>query len=108
MRHRKMLISSVIIIAVGIVLWFIVGPITMLFGIGTGSYETTSWWGLVRETHYYEYATSVYYVGLGLTLFGIILVIAGAVLIVITVILEFTKSKPKEQLAVPTVPQPPQ
>ena len=85
MRHRKMLITAIVLIAVGFILWQILCPIAMLYGIG--SYKT-GWW-IFSETHYYT--TPLYWVGLALGIVGIILVVIGIVLIPIVAILEYTE-----------------
>ena len=48
MRHRKMLITAIVLIAVGFILWQILCPIAMLYGIG--SYKT-GWW-IFSEDNY--------------------------------------------------------
>lgn len=91
MRHRRMLISSIIIIAVGLCLWYLVGPIIMSFGLETGSYET-GWW-IFTQTHYYTYITPLFYVGLALALIGLLLVAVGVTLSVVFIVLELTSKE---------------
>jgi ABC-type Fe3+ transport system permease subunit len=104
MRYRKMLISSIILMGVGVGLWFVIGPVVMVLGIETGSYETSSFFGLFTETHFYQYATPTFYLGLALALGGIIILIVGIILAVIVAVLEFTKNtslKPSKEATEP-------
>ena len=70
MKYRKMLISSVVIMGLGIVLWLIVD----------------------RVLRYCQRSNAVFFAGVALGLGGIILVIAGVMLIIITAILELRQT----------------
>ena len=89
MKHKRMLISAIILIAIGFILMTVLSPITMYFGIG--SYTTSSWFGLFSETHYYY--GYWYWIGLILGISGLILTIIGLILIPIFAILEYADKK---------------
>jgi len=82
MKHRRLLIGSVVLIPIGIALW-VVGSVIAPFGI----VEQTSGWWIFSSTTYET--TWVYYLGLALAVGGLITIIGGASGIVITLILEF-------------------
>ena len=87
MKHKKMLLASISMILVGVIFWLVIGPI--LFYLGIGSY-TTGWW-IFTETHYY--ITTLGYLGIGLTIAGLIVLIIGIGVIVVVGILEVTEQK---------------
>lgn len=86
-KHRKMLLVSIGLILAGAILWQVVGPV--LIYLGTEQY-TTGWW-IFSEAHHY--LSPLGYVGVGLTIGGLSLLIIGIGMMVVTVILELTEKK---------------
>jgi hypothetical protein len=82
MKHRRLFIGSMVLIPVGIALLIVGNVISPLGMFG----QTHGWWIFSSTT--YE-TTGVYYLGLALTLGGLITIIGGTSGIVITIILEF-------------------
>ena len=83
MKHRKLLIGSIIAISIGIVLWLVVGPVIAASGVYT--YQT-GWW-IFSQTH--SGTTTAYWAGLTLAVIGLIIVIGGITGITISLLLEF-------------------
>ena len=97
MKHRKSLLASVWIIAVGIAL----GISGSIIG-GTGIiYHAGQWF----NPSWYEY-TLIYYLGVGLLWSGIIVLILGVFGIVTTFIREFLDREHKPIQQPPSPPQP--
>jgi hypothetical protein len=97
MKHRKSLLISIWVIAIGIVLWIsgdIVGGMGIIYH--AGGLFSSSW---------YEY-TSVFYLGVGMVWSGIIAIILGVFGIITTFIREYLdrEQKPIQQ---PSLPQQP-
>jgi len=86
-----MLITSIILIAIGVVLWLAIGPVLASMGIGVATWET-GWW-IFKETHYTYYKTELYWLGFGLTLGGLIIFVIGIVLLPIIFVLEKIKKE---------------
>jgi hypothetical protein len=85
MKHREMLLVSIVIMAIGLILWLVIGPIILIFGVGS---STSGWW-IFSETNYY--LTPLGYLGLGLAIGGLVLLIIGILVLVITIVLELTE-----------------
>lgn len=101
MKHRRMLIATIALGAIGFVLWGILAPIMMYYGIGS---YTTGWW-IFSETHHYE--TPLFWAGLGFAISGLILIVAAAVLLIVVIVLELTERKPTQPPSQPQIPIPP-
>lgn len=96
MKHRKSLLLSILGIAIGIILWFsgaIVNHIGIIYHYGG------------TASGYYEY-TTVYYVGIGLGLSGVILLILGVFGIIITIMRE-NLDREHKTIQSPPLPPPP-
>jgi len=77
-----MLIAGIVTVAIGLVLWLVIGPAIALTGITT-RYE--GWWpfgSTVTEL------TPLFWVGYGLSLAGIVIFVIAIVLLVLAVVLE--------------------
>ena len=87
MKHRKTLLISIWLIAIGIILWFS-GSIVAGFGIiyHVGRWFTSGWYEL----------TGAYYLGVGLVWSGIISILVGAFGLVTTGIKEYLDREKKE------------
>lgn len=105
MKHRRLLIGSIIAIPIGIILWAIIGPIVALAGI-TSRYE--GWWIFGRTV---TEVTTTYWVGVALSVVGLIILIIGVVGIILAFVLEFLDRQRKTPTATPTpttMPKPPE
>lgn len=104
MKHRRLLIGSIIAIPIGFILWAIIGPIIAFAGI-TSHYE--GWWIFGQTV---TEVTTTYWVGVGLSLVGLIILIVGVVGIILAFVLEILDKEHKTTVA-PTpssVPKPPE
>lgn len=82
MKHRRLLIGSIIAIPIGIILWVIIGPIVAFAGI-TSHYE--GWWIFGQTV---TEVTATYWVGVALSIVGLIILIVGVVGIILAFVLE--------------------
>ncbi|MCJ7470613.1 hypothetical protein MUO74_09035 [Candidatus Bathyarchaeota archaeon] len=97
MKHRKSLLVSIWIIAVGVVLWIsgsIIGGMGIIYH--AGGWFTSGWYEL----------TSMYYLGVGMVWSGIIVLILGVFGIITTFIREFLDREHKPIQQPPSPPQP--
>lgn len=97
MKHRRLLVGSIIAIPIGVILWVVIGPIVALAGI-TSRYE--GWWIFGRTV---TEVTATYWVGVVLSIVGLIISIGGIVGIVLAIILEFLD---RQQVAPTPSPMP--
>jgi len=95
MIHRKLFLGSIIALAVGIILSFVVGPAIALAGI-TSHFE--GWW-IFGQTVYEK--TPVYWVGYGLSLTGLVILIGAGFGLVIAIIMEIL-DRPSKTSTMPT------
>jgi len=95
-KHRKMLFLSIGLIIIGVILWLVIGPALLYAGIGL---YTSGWW-IFSETYYY--LTTLGWVGYGLTVTGLVILIIGIGLLVIAAILEITDRKKTETTSIKT------
>ncbi|MCW4055208.1 MAG: hypothetical protein NWE82_00330 [Candidatus Bathyarchaeota archaeon] len=89
MKHRRVLIGSIILIAVGLPLWLAIGPALASMGIDV-QIEESGWW-IFKEKNYVYYETPMYWLGFGLTLGGLMVFAIGVALLPIVLVLEKTK-----------------
>lgn len=89
MKHRRMLIASIIMLGIGIVLWQVLGPAIALAGV-TSHYE--GWWpfgSTVTEL------TPLYWVGFALSVTGFVIFIIAIVLLILAFVLEILDREKK-------------
>ena len=89
LRYKNLLIGSIIAIAVGIILWVFIGPFVALLGITS---HTEGWWIFGQTVTDY---TPVFWVGVAISIAGIIVLVGGIVGIILSLILEFLARKPE-------------
>ena len=97
MKHRKSLLVSVWVIAIGIVLWI---PGSIIGGMGI-IYHSGGWF----TPSTYEY-TWMFYLGVGMVWSGIIVLILGVFGIITTFIREYLDKGQKPIQPPPSPPQP--
>ena len=85
MIHKRMLITAIVLIVCGLILWLI-APLLIFFGVG--SYTTGQWGWEVQF-----YTTPLYWVGVAIYVIGEIGLVAGVILLPITIILEYKDRK---------------
>ena len=105
MKHRRLLIGSIIAIPIGIILWVIIGPVIALAGI-TSHYE--GWWIFGQTV---TEVTATYWIGVALSLAGLIILIVGVVGIILAFVLEILDREHKTPSVTPTaatIPKPPE
>lgn len=105
MKHRRLLIGSIIAIPIGIILWAIIGPIVAFAGI-TSHYE--GWWIFGQTV---TEVTATYWVGVALSLGGLIILIVGVAGIILAFVLEILDREHKTPSVTPTstpIPKPPE
>jgi len=86
MKHRRMLITGIITAAIGVIL-VVVGSMIARLGISS---HFEGWW--IFGSTVTDYGV-VYWVGLGLAISGIGIVMAGGAVLLIVGILELTEVK---------------
>ena len=82
LRNKRLLIGSIIAIPIGFILWVIVGPVIAQAGISS---HFEGWW--IFGSNVTDISTT-YWVGVGLSLVGEIIVIIGGVGIFLALVLE--------------------
>jgi len=90
-KHRRLLIGSVICIPIGIILWVIVGSTIAMAGISS---HFEGWWifgSAVTDV------TTTYWVGVAVSMAGLIFLIVGGFGILLAVLLEFLDRQRKPQ-----------
>ena len=105
MKHRRLLIGSIISIPVGLVLWLIIGTTIALAGISS---HQEGWWIFSQTV---TELTTTYWIGLTITIVGLISVIAGISGIIIAFVLEILdreKGIERTEAHATTVPTPPE
>jgi len=105
LKHRRLLVGSIIAIAVGLILWAVIGPVVALAGI-TSHFE--GWWIFGQTV---TDVTATYWVGVALSIVGLIILVGGVVGIILAFLLEFL-DRQRTSASVPptptTVPRPPE
>jgi len=96
LKHRRLLIGSIITIPIGLILWAIIGPIVALAGI-TSHWE--GWWIFGQTV---TEVTATYWVGVALSIVGLIILIGGVFGIILALVLEFLDRQPKTPSVTPT------
>ena len=81
-RNRNLLVGSIIAIPIGFILWVIVGPVIAQAGISS---HFEGWWIF---GHNVTDVSTTYWVGVALSMVGVIIVIIGGVGILLAFILE--------------------
>lgn len=105
MKHRRLLIGSIIAIPIGIILWAIIGPIIAFAGI-TSHYE--GWWIFGQTV---TEVTATYWIGVALSLAGLIILISAIFGIILACVLEVLDRQHKASTITPTattIPKPPE
>lgn len=105
MKHRRLLIGSIIAIPIGVILWVIIGPIVAFAGITS---HQEGWW--IFSQTVYE-VTTTYWIGYALSVVGLIILIVGVVGIILAFVLEVLDRQRKTPMATPTpttMPKPPE
>ena len=82
MKHRRLLIGSIIAIPIGIIFWVIIGPTIAFAGLST---HQEGWW-IFSET--VTDVTTTYWVGVTLSILGLIIMIGGITGIILAFVLE--------------------
>lgn len=93
MRYIRLLVGSIIAIGVGLLLWFLVGPIVAISGVSS---HFEGWW-IFGET--VTDVTPAFWVGIGLSVIGAVVTVGGVVGVVLSLILEFLKPKPQSNIS---------
>jgi hypothetical protein len=102
LKHRRLLVGSIIAIPIGFILWALIGPIVALVGI-------PSHYGVVPIMGGNE-VTTTFWVGVALSMVGLIILIIGVVCIILAFVLEFSDREHKATVTTPTpatIPEPP-
>lgn len=105
MKHRRLLVGSIVAIPIGLVLWIIIGTTIALAGIAT---HQEGWWIFSQTV---TELTTTYWVGLAISLLGLIIVIAGISGIIIAFVLEILdrgKKAEKTETRKTPIPKPPE
>ena len=82
MKYRRLLVGSIIAIPVGIIFWAIIGPIVAFAGISS---HQEGWW-IFSET--VTDITATYWIGIALSILGLIIMIGGITGIILAFVLE--------------------
>jgi hypothetical protein len=82
LKHRRLLVGSIIAIPVGVIFWVILGPIVAMSGISS---HEEGWWIFSRTV---TDVTTTYWAGVAISLAGLIVLIAGVTGIVVAFVLE--------------------
>ena len=82
MKHRRLLVGSIIAIPVGIIFWAIIGPTIAFAGISS---HQEGWWIFGQTV---TDITATYWVGVALSILGLIITIGGITGIILAFVLE--------------------
>jgi len=82
MKHRRLFVGSIIAIPVGIIFWAIIGPTIAFAGISS---HQEGWWIFSQTV---TDITATYWVGVALSILGLIIMIAGITGIILVFVLE--------------------
>lgn len=105
LKHRKLLIGSIIAIPIGFILWVIIGPVVAFAGITS---HQEGWW-IFSQTVYD--VTATFWIGYALSIIGLIILIGGVVGIILAVVLEVLDRQRKTSSVTPastTIRKPPE
>jgi len=83
LRRRRLLIGSIITIAIGFILWMIVGPVIAVAGAPS---HWEGWWHVRIVVEY----TTLFWVGLIVSAVGLIILVAGLVVAVLAIMWEIS------------------
>jgi len=103
LKHRRLLIGSIITIPIGFILWQIIGPIVALVGV------TSRWEGWWIFGHTVTEVTTTYWIGVTIWVAGLIILIAGVVGLILAFVLEILDRQHKtvsETSTLTTLPKP--
>ena len=82
MKHRRPLVGGIIAIPIGIIFWVIIGPTIAFAGIST---HQEGWWIFGQTV---TDITATYWIGVALSILGLIITIAGITGIILAFVLE--------------------
>jgi len=103
MKHRRLLVGSIIAIPIGIIFWVIIGPTIAFAGIST---HQEGWWIFSQTV---TDITVTYWVGVALSLSGLIITIAGITGIILAFVLELLdREKQPPTKRETSMPKPPE
>lgn len=82
MKHRRLLVGGIIAIPIGIIFWAVIGPTIAFAGISS---HQEGWWIFGQTV---TDITATYWVGVALSILGLIITIAGITGIILAFVLE--------------------
>jgi hypothetical protein len=82
LKHRRLLVGSIIAIPIGVILWVILGPVVAMAGVSS---HEEGWWIFSQTV---TDITATYWVGVAISLIGLIVLIAGVTGIIVAFVPE--------------------